>query len=294
MIHYLILFLIGLSFSTACMAQDVKKILSRIPKQEKEVLQQLFYQIMSSEGGSYTLFGDKPISLFGDFEVTPYQNILCKHKTGGTFWKKWGIWEKYKGEFLIKNYLLIKEPSLICKDITNIIFINKKEFVAEVDKHINIFKKIIGDIQNGENLLKKIEDTQQFASMIKNHEVLWGILLGYGYHNAQLYTRLLKLNQFLISNELPTIPEREPTPSSPFLTIEDEFEYLQSKKSFFGQYGYSPLQLGSVHFIADSNHPETKHLQQKYQEMRGKISSLFANKDFLETVLGQLASQDSQ
>jgi hypothetical protein len=45
-----------------------------------------------------------------------------------------------------------------------------------------------------------------------------------------------------------------------------------------------------VQFAADSAHSETIHLGEKYKALHIKISSIFVNKNCLETALNQLTS----
>ena len=288
--HLLVILFISLTFKN--FAQNTKEILSKIPQSDRDVLESLFYQMMNNSHFSYTLFGDKPISLSGDFTLTPYGNILwAKFQCGGVFWKNWEIWEKHQDDFLIKNYLFIKEPS--SSNATDIIFINKKQFIKIVDKHLDIFKARLRRSLTGRSLLDEVEEKRKFASIIQNDEVLWGVLLGYGLHNAQLYDERSKLEKFIHSEELPKIPEKIPTPRKNFTSIEEEYNFLNSQLQFFGEHTYSPLIASPVHFVADNSHPETKDLEKKYKALRGRISALYAKGDFLEITLSALTSEES-
>jgi hypothetical protein len=293
MINRLVLILF-LLFTYATFAQNVKNVLSNIPQKDREALESLFHRMMFRDYLSYTLFGDKPISLSGDFILTPYENILNSHglyKCGGIFWKNWEIWEKYKDIFPIQNYLFVIEPSINCPGIRNIIFINKKNFVKKVNQHIDIFREKLNHDLNGNALLAEIEKKQIFAPIIRNDEMLWGILLGYGVHNANLYNERNKLERFIIFETLPKIPERKPDPAKNFSSIEEEQKYLNSRLKLFGEHFYSPLILNTVHFVADWEHPETRALEKKYRELRGQISAIYAQGDFLEITLSKLISK---
>jgi hypothetical protein len=276
-------------------AQDVKSILSLMPSKDKEALTRLFYWMMHTENLSYTLFGDKPVSLSGDFiesAVTPLEILMGKSKYFGSFEKNWQIWEKYEEYFLIENYLLIKEPSITVSNTINVVLINKKEFINIVNQHIDIFKQKLGRDLIAENLLKKIESGHQFASTIRNDEVLWGILLGYGIHNAKLYDKKYKLERFIYFDEFPKLPIKKPSPSQNFSSIEEELDFLKSKIKPFGEYGYSPIIQNPVHFMVDPGHPETKALKKKYQSLRSKISAIYARGDFLEITFSKLTSSN--
>lgn len=279
-------------FINPVFSQDISNVLSSIPTEEKIVLKRLFYWMMRSDNLSYSLFGDKPISLTGYFTVTPLGNFIMGGKGGTLFWRYWKIWEKYEKVFSIKNYLFIKEPSITVPDVINIIFINKKEFINIVSQHLTVFKEKLGSNLTPETLLKEIEDTHKFASIIKNDEVLWGILLGYGLRNAKLYDKKHRLESFIYADEVPKLPIKKPSPSKNFSSIEEELDFLESKTGSFGEYEYSPRIQNSVNFMVDPKHSETKALEVKYERLRGKISAIYAQGDFLEIILSKLISTE--
>ena len=53
-----------------------------------------------------------------------------------------------------------------------------------------------------------------------------------------------------------------------------------------------PHLVQSIHLMADPKHPETLFLKQKYEKLRGKISSIYAQGDFLEITLNQISHLD--
>ena len=140
--------------------------------------------------------------------------------------------------------------------------------------------------------MNQIEKEKKFSPVIKDNQMLWGILLGYGVHNAKLYYKRDKLEQFINSEILPKIPEKKPIPTKNFSSIEEEYEYLNSKLQLFGEHIYSPLLVRTLHFVADLEHSETKTLKKKYRDLRGKISAIYAKGDFLEITLSKLTSTD--
>jgi hypothetical protein len=224
------------------------------------------------------LFGDKPVSLSGDFEVTPCENTLEGMRSGGIFWKKWEIWEKYKKLFPIKNYIIIKEQAN-CKKfkISNIIFINKKAFIKIINDNVKLFESVLNTTIDPKIMLKNIEERKvSFRESINNNEMLWGILLGYGKHNASLYNKREHIGHNILD------------------IVDVSLKFSTIKLDSFGDHKYSPLLLGSVHFAADLDHSETKALEKKYRELRGKISAIYAKGNFLEITLTQLTSDEEQ
>lgn len=265
---------------------SLKETLESIPKEDQEKISSLFYAIFFEDHGAYALFGDKPMSLSGDFLVTPWENTLERMRSGGIFWGWWEKWKHYEHLFPMKNYLLLREPNSINENSNVksdlIFFINKNLLIETVETHLCIFEKVLNrkiepkkfleDIENGSNSLQK---------SIDNNEMLLGILLGYGKHNASLF---IKKNC-----DIPELCRREDFQE--FLTGDAELKPIHKKLDFFGDHKYSPIILGSVHFVADFSHPETKILQEKYNELRGKISKIYAQGDFLEITFLELTRE---
>lgn len=114
-------------------AESIKDTLNKISSSDRESMKDLFYTLMQKEHGAYMLFGDKPLSLSGDFIITPFCNLITGHQCGGVFWKNWNVWKKYESLFPHANYLIVEESSYNHKDIVHVIFINKKHFINKVN-----------------------------------------------------------------------------------------------------------------------------------------------------------------
>ena len=264
---------------------DVGEKLKTIPEPDREDIRLLFHTILFKDHGVYTLFGDKPISVSGDFLVTPYENVLEGMKCGGIFWKQWQTWDKYKHLFPSRKYIFLREPNVLgdseSYEVDLIFIINKDEFIKTVDNHKSLFEAVLGKKIDARFLLESIEKGKiSLLRSIDNNEMLLGILLGYGKHNSSLYMK--RSRDFL---------EFEVGDEDRFYVGDARLKPIHKKLNFFGSYGYSPLIVSSVHFVADFSHPETKYLERKYKDARGKISSIYSQGDFLEITLTQLISE---
>ena len=273
-----------LCLSNLTYAKDIKAILNDIKEDDRQDLYEIFYRMMNKDHFVYTLFGDKPVSSSSDFILTPSENIFCGMKCGGIFWRKWEVWKKYKALFSMNHYLLIECPSV--ENIKS--FINKEAFLQVVNQNLDLFKEILGKNTNASNLLRKIEEDQNFFSTIKENQMLFGLLLGYGKHNSKLFFDRDNIRQFIKSKKLPKLPYKVPLPSKEFSSLLEEHDFFHSKLLPFEKYSYSLLFIKPIHFMADLKHPETIKLQKKYQELRRKISILYAQSNFLEITLSQL------
>jgi hypothetical protein len=99
---------------------------------------------------------------------------------------------------------------------------------------------------------------------IHHHDMLFGILVGYGKHNAFLYKKSKSLCRILCSKKI---------------------KLECSDKDFYPMMLVNPVQ-----FMVDPNHPETKILQYKYKNLHQKISHLYSQGDLLEITLNELTS----
>jgi hypothetical protein len=268
--------------------QDIHKILSNIPENDRELIYSLFHYLVRDQF-AYTLFADKPISLSGNFTITPMNNILCGFRCGGCFWHEWEIWNKYKDNFKITNYILFDENYEDSKDNRFVVLINKKAFINIIKEHNDVFDEILGKHIQAENLLRDIELKRiSFQGAIKNNELLWGILLGYGEHNAKLYA---ERDKFL---NLKDLEKRTVVPLSveELNKVDEKIKSLNQQLQPFGEHHYLPLISDDVYFVADPEHPETKALEKKYQKFRGRISVIYSKGDFLEITLSKLIEID--
>jgi hypothetical protein len=240
-------------------ATNVKQMIENIPLEDRKELEGLFYNLINDQPFSYTLFGDKPVSIASYFRVTPWENFIELGQCDGIVLKKWKIWEKYKNQFPFKNYYMFKENS---SNFEEIILMNKKEFLKTLVNHLDIFEKILGKKIDPEEFLRKIGQGKiSFYDSIQSNEILLGIFFGYGKYNPILFSQR---NKILKDNGLNVIGYDD---------------------------GHSLQRIGSsIHFIGDLNHPETKALQRKYQKFRGKISAIYAKGNFLEITLSKLIS----
>ena len=193
------IFILVLLLPNVVRAQDIKNILSQLSECDKQDLNDLFHVLMDDDQFSYTLFGDKPVSLSGDYIITPDEDKLSGISSGEIFWQKWAVWKRNQERFSISHYLFIEEPAYNRRDSTMvfIFFINKKAFMETVNKNIQAFRDVLGYNVAASELLEKMKKENAFMSLLKDNEMLLGILLGYGENNAKLYARRMSLRKFI-------------------------------------------------------------------------------------------------
>lgn len=188
--------------------KNVQETLNAIPKHDKEAIEKLFYSLFNGEHFSYTLLGDKPMS-WTNYSTTVFDSDDFLSLSELKFRKRWKIWKKYADLFPMTHYLLIEIPSNN-DGKRDIYFINKHYFIDKVNEHLGLFQEALGKNIRGALLLKKIEKDQKLLSFFDDHQMLLGILLGYGEHNARLYAQRDKLSPFVYRKQLPKIPIKTP------------------------------------------------------------------------------------
>jgi len=246
-------------------AINVVQYLNSIPSQDRQNIERVFIELIKNDHFAYSLFGDKPVSLSSHFILTPWENIIEHMPTDRIFWKNWESWKKYRDLFLSHKYLILEEKSKTEKfEIISIMMINKEALIEVVNKNSKIFSVVLNKKIEGQQFLDEIETGKiGFIEAINNSQILWGILLGYGTHNSFLYAirdrpylwSLSHLNKYLLENCSDSV--------------------------------FMPFHLNSVYFAGDSKHPETIYLKNKYKKMRGEISAIYNQGDFLEITLRQ-------
>ena len=144
----------------------------------------------------------------------------------------------------MKKYAIVSEkyPSKKSDSVALYIYvINKKKFIETITNNISLFEAIFHKKIDPEKLLDEIANEKKpFLTSIHHNEMLFGLLLGYGEHNASLYnkSRRSQVARILFPKKIK-------------LDCSDE--------------KYHPMMIvNPVQFAADLDHPETKALQKKY------------------------------
>jgi len=135
-------------------------------------------------------------------------------------------------------------------------------------------------------LLRKIEEERAVVKNLNNNEILLGILLGYGQHNAELFDQRLKLSKFLDQSH----------PIIKGSSAERNEKKIAKKLSPLSGYTYFPLwKVHPVQCAADVSRPESRRLKEKYTVLRQKINALYErNENLLELVLERLCHSEDE
>lgn len=265
--------------------------LHKIPKKDQILLEAFLRALIFEEDGAYVLLGDKPLAITGYFDNCEEDEVLPMFFRN--YWKlNWMLrrgyetWEKYQHLFFSKKFILkaIKTPN---NNLVVISLINREAFSRKVNQHLDDFRTILGTTFDPFELLEKhLKEDREIFEVIKCHEGLFGILLGYGRNNAWLfherartyydpYTFTLSIN---------------PRPAKPFQSIQEERAFYAKKLQRFppSKKLRSLSFLTLPYFLADLESDETKDLYQKYCKERQAVLKAYSGGDFLKVTLKKL------
>ncbi|MBM3192286.1 MAG: hypothetical protein FJZ63_06535 [Chlamydiae bacterium] len=300
---WLVIFLAGCFFLFAVCFKlqplTIKKILKTIPQEEKSSLEWFFQAHVDTI--PYVLFGSKPMATT-EF-LDPFSSSTFSEGHDADDWlffffgsvstwnlktkKGWNTWKKYQHLLPSSNYIFLERK---WNNWVNITLINKKAFLDVVEKNLDIFQSVLGQDTTPQRVLEScITCNDILADALHNHDGLFGILLGYGTHNAKLFHRRFEIKRNPQRSQF-SLTKKPLKPSEGFSTIEEEYNTICQKLTSFDNYiiyDFNPLLLVLPGFVADHSHPETQQLRKEYLKQYKTIIHEYQKGDFLEVTFKQ-------
>ena len=294
------LLLVVLFFGTGSVRSksvDTANILRTVPQEDRESLEWFFRHFWES---SYVLFGNKPMAFCCIQTTKPYKpqisevytfmDSICRlHLENFVQTNGWEAWKKHKHLFPSTHFVILENSH---PDESTIVLINKHAFLNKIDENIDYFKKALGSKVTSKQVYEDcLKSRDLFQDVLKNHEGLIGILLGYGRTNAELFYRKLQITNTTSSREF-TI-SKNLIPSNGFATIDEEYKDIDSRLSFFNDLSandFNPISLPLPGFLADNSSNETKKIKSEYTKQYKKIIQAYKNEDFLNTTINQFCN----
>lgn len=271
---------------------DIAKVLKTLPSEDKEVLES-FFQCLHRNTFSYVLFGDKPMSICSFLQMEmghpqTYRLYDFMDSSMGrlsspnlTKVRGWEVWKKYRQFFPSTNFILLENRD---SERVTLVMINKQALLRIVEENIEDFRDVLGVEVTPQIILDRcIKSNSIFKDVLKCHNGLFGTLLGYGRHNAFLFSRREQIST-----------QESVLPSPEFSTVGEECRYIDGKLKRFDENGipdFNPLLMTLPMFVADHEHPETQQLKIKYKQQYKNIIKEYEKGDFLEITLRQFCSR---
>lgn len=236
---------------------------------------------------SYTLFSDKPISIFPEihFCFEDIKNLIdleryCLALSAPCSYSKlescWNLLQLKFSEIQFKHFLFFEKKS---SRNSIIILINKQAFSNTFATHKDLFEKILGTGITEQSLLNKIQSNElSLKGALNNSEELLGLLLGYGHCNSKVFQQRCKLSDNHIldtkfRNDEISIIKQKSISTSP------------TSFAYFNICTISPMGFVAI------NHPETLKLLKKYDRARHKIAPLLKNWQIVDVIISQLTKE---
>jgi len=284
----------GVVYFPKAQSVNVGKVLKTLPTEDREALEWLFLYLHGNTF-PYVLFGDKPMSICLFLEIEPVNTPMNRVADFMDFSigklqlenlmgiKGWEAWKKYRSQFPSPNCILLENHD---SGILTIVMINKRAFLKTVKENIDDFREKLGAEVTPEGILNDCIKAKDICrDILKQDHGLLGILLGYGKHNALLFSRRNHIEKF---NNTALVP------SEGFSSLDEEYRTINERLTYFDDLNIrdcNPMLMTLPMFTADVKHEETQQLKVKYAEQYKKIIQQYKKGDFLEVTLNQLCNR---
>jgi len=300
-----LLFLCATSFHGV---QDVATSLSKISHQDQQYLDQFFQYLLRTSPMGYTLFGNKPISLFEYPDLK--SSVNCDLRLSLCMERGWKTWMRYRTLFSSKDFVLKKEKDTGAFHTNTVILINKTQVLAAISRNLDLFISKFGQEFQPEGFLKQICDTDEpLFDFLKEEDVI-GILLGFGRTNGVLFNREREIAGYLQTQLIPPFSclkeinrlsaktqkyvklhskrelSKRVSASSSFRSLAEEFNAIINKRGSFQMPGDDKFLhlMGSPQFV---DYGEDSALVDSYIKTRRIMRKAYRLAPFLEATLTQ-------
>lgn len=179
----LLLFFLGVM--TPCLGNVVDNGMKQLSWHDRACMKIFFDEAIKMDQIGHVLFyNHKPaclIALILKDKHKTFRNIQCM--------KGWQAFKKYEPFFPHPNFHF-NENIVEFDDnfkVLHIYIINKQSLINTLENHIDLFREFFGKDFVPEWFLAKLEEGYSLPNLLKENEVLLGVLLGYGLESAKAF-----------------------------------------------------------------------------------------------------------
>jgi hypothetical protein len=272
-----------------------------VPTEERCFLDFFFRRLVSTNSGCYVLFGDKPASLMG-YQEGLTGEVFAPHSLRWTrnFYPErrgFEIWEKYKFLFPFKSYEIIKVRSHSVENWSVVLLIQKQRTLEVISRHFDLFQGVFPQYLSPEDLFNAmLKDPSILGEICFKHDLLLGILLGFGKGSASLFAREQEILNFLSptrKNQSFAAQSLYPLlPSSEFSSLQQELEAICQKGGSIIDPEDENIEWAlhlPLGFLVDTEEEDLERLRKTFKQQRITATRAYKNGDYLETSLRELA-----
>ncbi|NGX48809.1 MAG: Peptidyl-prolyl cis-trans isomerase Mip [Candidatus Anoxychlamydiales bacterium] len=318
------------NFSILC-AIDLKKnrfewenVYNQISNEQKDKLEKCAEYLIKKDTLGYVLFGNKPVFMAGFFDPLTSHHSMFSPNIKETVMTRIMIDILEEANLIGNNpnsNFLIQVQYKKFQDKKNtysyVLFINKKAFIATVNKKLLLFQYVLGPNVTAEKLLEKVASPNEtLFSALNNDVTLVGIVLGYGSYNGCFGSYLSRIDKFLEHNNenLPLISRKIIFTKK----YQDKSKFFQKynekfmKQNIFPSFGYLSLKEEYNDLVkrciisktlSDQTEPnfpyfgcelmeETDKIIKKYKKTQKDLQKVISSKNLLEMIFARFAGKD--
>lgn len=244
---------------------------------DKKKLAELMQKLFAENSFAYCILGSKPISWETFQNPFPLSNLTNLYDSFSEHSRSlrngWKTWEKYKHLFPAAD--IWAESSECDSGYISILIINKARFNEVVNENKKDFQQVLcRSTIDGTELIREAKGRSLINHILKGHQALLGIVLGYGRDNSWQFLEGCENHKpidWVWGNEDSYFSEDRTL--KPDINLAHYYLSLYSCPSFAG----------------DPNSAESLALKKEYSLTKQKIISYYKDKDFLEATLSLLA-----
>lgn len=256
----------------------IERLFKNVTAQERNALEEFFERLITQHHFGYVLFGNKPMATCSIAEHIDVLHLFSDDALQNQrIQRGWKVWQK-KCQFLESDHFVLRlTKNPICPSMNMLVLINRELVLNCIEENITLFRKALGEKINPDEILFDLETKDSILQdVLKNHEELFGILLGYGTHNALAYVKTKPWNRhFPVSSTI----------ACPFVLVSNP---LPMRLTPFNPYIPSHLLFIDLpRFGVDAHHLETINLKHSYHKTMCELNNYFPKKKFLNTILNK-------
>ncbi len=159
--------------------------IKQLPLRERIYLKAFFEEAIKYDQAAHVLyFMNKPVCLTGPV-------LKSRHKIFKDILilKGWLAFKKYQRLFPHPHFIFSENISASDEDfkVLHIYIINKQSIIACLEKHLHLFRNILGSEFSAEQFISKLEQGDSLPALLKGDEMLLGILLGFGEESSKAF-----------------------------------------------------------------------------------------------------------
>jgi hypothetical protein len=278
--------------------KSVEEILQVIPKKDRQRLEHFFLKSIDWDAMGYVLFGDKPMAYLDgiDKKLEPFNSfgsflyaISPRRIQAENGFK---TWRKYAKLFPMNRFVFLYEEN---ETALSGVFINKQSFVNKVQECAEDFKNILQRDVTGEQLLAEGNCQPLLTEVLQNHDVLLGILFGFGRENAYAFYKRALMSSFEQKRDFQKKFHFGDPWEKEFKELDEKLEKVSWLSGYITGDHLKNLDLIMYPgFCALLEDPETMLLKEHYTQTREEMIDYYRGKDFLEATLKLLTSNNTQ